>query len=240
MAAWRDSGIACSDPMARATRVTSSTNSGLPSARSTMAATSCGRSGAASVASMTSRSTTSDGSGPSETVSPIAGENPPVAPRRTAITTQGRAAVAVAMRSSRCADAMSAQCASSAISTSGPGTSRSDQVDQHVGAAIGAELRVDRIDLGRRWHDHMRDVGDERSQRQHVGCHLAQRREELLAHRLGLRAADAAAIGARDRGTPGTSSTRRTAPLAPSARSGPRGRPLPPARPATCPCPSHR
>ena len=104
-----------------AVRASSSTNSGLPSARATMASTWWGRSGAASVASV--RSARSDASSSGRQGDRPASRRPRTRPRcRGGATSsnQGRRSVAAASRSSRCADAASAHWASSTRSSSGP------------------------------------------------------------------------------------------------------------------------
>ena len=153
-----------------ASRVTSSTNSGLPPAFATTAATSCGRSGVASVAAMTSRSTTSGGQRVEhdagagcrrETVAVAAPHHDarPRAVRRSP----------TASRPSRCTDAPSAQWASSTTTASGPGSAPVEQVDDDVGDPVGAVLRVDPVGLRGVGHPDLHDVGEQRRHRQQVG-----------------------------------------------------------------------
>ena len=152
---------------------------------------------------------------------PAAGANPPSSPRRTAITAHGRPALAAAIRSSRRADAPSAQCASSATSTSGPGHRRVDQPHDGVGQPVGAVLRVELVDLGRAGHVHLDHVGDA------AGPSAAGRGRPGPGRRAAPGPsppgcpARARAAGAPGRGRPGRRWRRRT------ARRGPRR----PARP---------
>ncbi len=186
IAACTDSGSCTMEPDPTASRVTSSTKSGFPSARSTMAATSCGRSGVASVAAWTRCSITSRGSGlqvhantgpRGETTclaSPYDDDRP-----GSAVRGEREPVEECDRRTIRPVGLLDDDDERARNDTP-------DHVDDEVSRPVGAELRVDPVGLRRRGHLDLDHVRQQRGHGQQVGRPTLQAGEERTPHDLRL------------------------------------------------------
>ena len=181
---------------------------------------------------MTSRSTTSSGSGPSTTRVPDAGAKPSLPPRRTTTTAQGRPAVAAASRPSRCdRRAVGPVGLLDDDGERGRARRRSSSSMTTSATPVGAVLRVDPVGLRRvRAPRRATTSASSGAIGSRSGRRSRQGRQQRRTHLLAACRARCRAARAAGRAAPGRRSTRRRArPAARAAgwrprRRGPRAR----------------